>query len=151
VTNKITRDPILGREVNLDPGERPIAVFRADGASYWRSHAVMALIAGGIAGAALLYGGNAAPWVGPVAAVLAIGLRAAYLRSEAMAEEWSLTNRRLIGPGGRVAPLSSLKLVRPFLGAVQLVTQSGDKHLIKYQADAAATVAAIEQAKAGKR
>ena len=104
-----------------------------------------------IAGAALVYGGNSAPWVGPAAAVLAIGLRAAYLRSEALAEDWKLTNRRLIGPGGRIVPLSSLKLARPFLGAVQLVTQGGDKHLIKYQANPAATVAAIEQAKAGKR
>jgi hypothetical protein len=148
---EITRDPILGREVHLDQGETLMAVFRADPAGYWRSHAIMALVAGVIAGAALVYGGNTAPWVGPVAAVLAIGLRAAYLKSEALSEVWKLTDRRLIGPGGRVVPLSSLKLARPFLGAVQLVTQGGDKHLIKYQADPAATVAAIEQAKAGKR
>lgn len=148
---KITPDPIFGREVNLDPNERLITTLRADPATYWRSHAIMALVAGVIAGAALVYGGNAAPWVGPVAAVLAIGLRAAYLKSEVMAEEWRLTNRRLIGPAGRIAPLSSLQLARPFLGAVQLVMAGGDKHLIKYQADAAATVAAIERAKAGKR
>ena len=136
---EITRDPILGREVHLDQDETLIAVFRADPAGYWRSHAIMALVAGVIAGAALVYGGNSAPWVGPAAAVLAIGLRAAYLKSEALAEDWKLTNRRLIGPGGRI------------VGAVQLVTQGGDKHLIKYQANPAATVAAIEQAKAGKR
>jgi len=147
---EIIRDPILGREVNLDSGEKLIAVFRADPAAYWRSNGIMALAAGVIAGAALVYGGNPAPWVGPVAAVLAIGLRAAYLRSEALAEEWKLTNRRLIGPGGRIAPLSSLKAVRPFFGAVQLVAGS-DKHLMKYQADAAAVIAAIETAKAGKR
>lgn len=146
---KITPDPIFGREADLDPGERLITVFRADLPTYWRSHGIMALVAGVIAGAALVYGGNPAPWVGPVAAVLAIGLRAAYLKSEALAEEWKLTNRRLIGPGGRVLLLSNLKLARPFLGAVQLVAQGGDKHLIKYQADPAATVAAIEQAKAG--
>jgi hypothetical protein len=148
---EIIRDPIHGREVTLDPGETLVASFRADPATYWRSHAIMALVAGVIAGVALVYGGNPAPWVGPVAAVLAIGLRAAYLKSEVMAEEWKLTNRRLLGPGGRIAPLSSLKLARPFLGAVQLVMAGGDKHLIKYQADAAATVAAIVAAKAGKR
>jgi hypothetical protein len=148
---EITRDPILGREVHLDPGEKLIAVFRADAATYWRSNGILALVAGVIAGAALVYGGNATPWVGPVAAVLAIGLRAGYLRSEAMADEWKLTNRRLLGPGGRIAPLSSITLARPFLGAVQVVMAGGDKHLIKYQADAAATVAAIAAAKAGKR
>lgn len=148
--SKITHDPMHGREAHLDPGEALIARFRADPVTYRRSNGIMALIAGAVAGAALVYGGNSAPWVGPLAAVLAIGLRAAYLRSEVMAEEWRLTNRRLLGPGGRIAPLSSLKLARPFLGAVQLVMAGGDKHLIKYQADAAATVAAIMAAKAGK-
>lgn len=148
--SKITRDSILGVTLPLDPNEALIATLNADPATYWRSHAIMALVAGVIAGAALVYGGNTTPWVGPVAAVLAIGLRAAYLKSEVLAEDWKLTNRRLIGPGGRIVPLSSLKLARPFLGAVQLVTQGGDKHLIKYQANPAATVAAIEQAKAGK-
>ena len=148
--SEITRDPILGREVTLDPGEKLIAVFRPDAGVYWRTNAIMAVVAGAIAGAALLYGGNAAPWVGPVAAVLAIGLRAAYLKSEALAEEWKLTNRRLIGPGGRVASLSGLKEVRAFFGAVQLVGAS-DKYLIKYHADPAATIAAIEKAKGGQK
>jgi hypothetical protein len=147
--SEITRDPILGREVSLDPGETLLAVFKPDAAVYWRTNGVMALTAGVIAGAALVWGGNPAPWVGPVAALFAIGLRAAYLKSEALAEKWKLTNRRLIGPGGRVASLSGLKAVRPFFGAVQLVTAS-DKYLMKYHADPAATVAAIEAAKAGK-
>lgn len=148
--SKIIPDPMYGIKTALDPNETLIATFRADLPTYWKSHAVMALIAGVVAGVALVYGGNPAPWVGPVAAVLAIGLRAAYLKSEVLAEEWRLTNRRLLGPGGRIAPLSSLKLARPFLGAVQLVMAGGDKHLIKYQADAATTVAAIMAAKAGK-
>mgnify|MGYP003559475882 CR=1 FL=1 len=147
--SKIIQDSMYGQVIALDPNETLIATFRADLPTYWKSHAIMALIAGVVAGVALAYGGNPAPWVGPVAAVLAIGLRAAYLKSEVLAEEWRLTNRRLLGPGGRIAPLSSLKLARPFLGAVQLVMAGGDKHLIKYQADAAATVAAIMAAKAG--
>ena len=148
--SEITRDPILGQKVNLDPGEKLLAVFRPDAAVYWRSNGIMALVAGVIAGAALAFGGNAAPWVGPVAAALAIGFRAAYLKSEALAEEWKLTNRRLIGPGGRVAALSSLKEVRSFLGAVQLVTAS-DKYLLKYHADPAATIAAIDTARGATR
>ena len=149
--SKIIQDSMYGQVIALDPNETLIATFRADLPTYWKSHAIMALIAGVVAGVALAYGGNPAPWVGPVAAVLAIGLRAAYLKSEVLAEEWRLTSRRLLGPGGRIAPLSSLKLARPFLGAVQLVMAGGDKHLIKYQADAAATVAAIMAAKAGKQ
>lgn len=148
---KITRDPILGQTVALDPGEKVLARFAPDAATYWRSHGVMAVVAGALAGLALHFGGNPYPWTGPFAAVLAIGVRAFYLRSEALAEVWQLTNRRLIGPGGRVAPLSSLKIARPFLGAVQLVMASGDKHLIKYQASAAATVAAIDKARGAGR
>lgn len=147
---EITRDPILGREVNLGPGEKLIAVFRPDAGVYWRTNGILAVGAGAVAAAALMYGGNPYPWVGPVAAVLAVGLRAIYLRSEALAEEWKLTDRRLIGPGGRIALLTSLTSARPFFGAVQLVTAS-DKHLMKYQADPAATVAAIEKAKGGRK
>jgi hypothetical protein len=147
---EITRDPIFGTEVSLLPGERLITTFRADPSAYWRANGILAVLAGIVAAAALTFIGNPTPWVGPVAAVLAIALRAFYLKSEVMAEEWRLTDRRLLGPAGRIAPLSSLTQARHFLGAVQLVMAGGDKHLIKYQADAAATVAAIEAAKAGK-
>lgn len=143
---KITRDPILGQTVALDQGEKLIASFRPDAAVYWRSNGILAVAASLVAGLALQLGGNPYPWTGPLAAVLAIGFRALYLKSEVLAEEWQLTNRRLIGPGGRIAPLSGLKDVRGFFGAVQLVTQ-GDKHLMKYQADAAATIAAINKAR----
>jgi hypothetical protein len=141
---EITRDTIHGLQVDLDSDEVLRATLSPDLAAFWRANGIMALALGVVAGAALVYQGNPDPWVGPVAAALAMGARAAYIRSEAMAEVWRLTNRRLLGPGGRIVPLSSLKLVRPFLGAVQLVTQAGDKHLIKYQADAVATVAAID-------
>lgn len=148
---EIVQEKMYGTPAPLDADETVIARFVPDAQIYWRSHAVLALIGGVVAGLALLYGGNPAPWVGPLAAILAIGLRAAYLKSEVFAEEWRLTPRRLLGPAGRIAPLSSIKLARSFLGAVQIVTQSGDKHLIKYQSDPAATVARIEVAKAALR
>ena len=65
--------------------------------------------------------------------------RAAYLASEALAETWRLTDRRLLGPGGRAIPLAQVQSARAFLGSVQVTTTSGDRHLIKYQADPAAT------------
>lgn len=146
----IKPEPMYGTPAPLDADETVLARFVPDARTYWRSHAVMALIGGVVAGLALLFGGNPAPWVGPLAAVLAIGARAAYLKSEVFAEEWRLTQRRLLGPAGRIAPLPSIKLARPFLGAVQIVTQSGDKHLIKYQADPAATAARILAAKGAR-
>jgi hypothetical protein len=135
--------PFFAAPLPLDAGERLIATFTPSLAAYWRAHAIMALGAGVLAGLALVYAGNPHPWVGPLAAVLAVGIRAAYVKSEAMAEEWRLTNLRLLGPGGRAASLSSLTAVRPFFGAVQVVTKN-DKHLIKYQHNPAATVAAIQ-------
>lgn len=148
---QITRDTIHGAPAALDEGEKIIATFAPHLPAYWRSHAVMALAGGVGAGVVLVALGNPAPWVGPVAAAAAIAIRALYLRSEAMAEDWRMTSRRLLGPGGRIVPLSQIKEARKFLGAVQIVTKSGDKHLIKYQQDAAATAAAILKARDGGR
>ena len=76
-------------------------------------------------------------------AAIAIAARAAFLASEALTEVWRLTDRRLLGPGGRVIPLAQVQAARPFLGSVQITTASGDRHLIKYQADPAATAARL--------
>ena len=141
--NELIADKMYGAPAPLESDETVVARFAPDRATYWRTHAIMALIGGVLAGIALIAVGNPDPWVGPVAAALAIAARAGYLKSEVFAEEWRLTERRLLGPQGRIAPLSSLKLARPFYGAVQIVMQSGDKHLIKYQAHPAAVAAQI--------
>lgn len=132
------------------PGERLLAEFRADRATYWRGHLVMAVVLGFGAGAVLWFIGNPAPWAGPVGAALAVGLRGWYLASEVLALRWQLTDRRLILPGGRAFALPDLVTVRPFFGDVQLVTRQGDKHLVKYPADPTATVAAIDRARGAR-
>ncbi|MEY4698260.1 MAG: hypothetical protein RIT14_2688 [Pseudomonadota bacterium] len=116
---------------------------RPDPAIYWRTHGILALLGGLLAGLVLVILGNPDPWVGPFGALLAIGLRAAWLRSEAMAEVWTLTPDHLNGPAGRAIPRAQIVLARPLLGAVQIVTATGDKHLIRYLADPAATAAQI--------
>ena len=145
--SRIEPDSIMGHAAPLLEGERIIQEFRPDRAAYWRAHLIMAVALGAFAGLVLLWQGNPYPVVGPVAAVLAIGARAAFVASEAMAEVWRLTDRRLLGPAGRVIPLAQLQTARPFLGAVQVVTSTGDKHLIKYQADPAATAAQLTAAR----
>lgn len=144
----LPRDSVLGAYVAPDADEPVLAEFTADPATYWRNHLILAVVGGALAGAVLMAMGNADPWVGPVAALLAIGVRAWYLASEALNDRWRLTDRRLIGPGGRVVPLSSLAAARPFFGDVQLVTRGGDKHLMKYLADARTVIAEIERARA---
>jgi hypothetical protein len=132
----------------LRPGEQMLAEWPADTASYWRSHGIMAVLGGLVAGVALVAVGNPTPWVGPIAAAAAMGARGWYLASEALAANWRLTDQRLQGPGGRTMSLAQIKLARPFLGDVQVVTRSGDKHLMKYMADKAAVAAAIDAARA---
>lgn len=117
--------------------------FRPDPAAYLRAHAIMALLGSLGAGLVLILLGNADPWVGPVAALAAIGIRGAYLRSEALAEVWTLTHTHLTGPAGRAIPRAQIVQARPFLGAVQIVTATGDKHLIRYLPDPAAAARAI--------
>jgi hypothetical protein len=113
---RIEPDSVLGHPVPLAEGERLVAEFRADPMAYWRAHLIMAVILGAVAGLILLWQGNAFPVVGPVAAVLAIGARAAYIASEALAEVWRLTDRRLLGPGGRAIPLAQVQAARPVSG-----------------------------------
>lgn len=148
----LPRDSVMGEVVMapLRPDETMLAEWPADKGSYWRSHAIMAVIGGAIAGGALVAIGNPTPWVGPVAAVAAMAARGWYLASEALVANWRLTDQRLQGPGGRVIPLAQIKRVRPFLGDVQVVTRSGDKHLMKYMGDIPAVVAAIEAAQHGQ-
>lgn len=117
--------------------------FRPDLATYWRAHAIMALAGGIAAGLVLVALGNPAPWVGPLGAALAIGFRAAYVKSEAMAEVWTLSPTHLTGPGGRAIPRAQITQTRTLLGAVQVITATGDKHLIRYLPDPAAAARAI--------
>jgi hypothetical protein len=117
--------------------------FRPDAATYWRAHAIMALAGGIAAGLVLVVLGNPAPWVGPLGAALAIAVRAAYVRSEALAEVWTLTDTHLIGPAGRSILRARITQTRTLLGAVQVITASGDKHLIRYLPDPAAAARAI--------
>lgn len=141
--SRIVRDPILGQVMPLQDGERVVDTFNADRAAYWRSHLILAVVLGVAAGLFLMWQGNPYPVAGPLGAVLAIGIRAAYLASEALAEVWQLTDRRLLGPSGRAIPLAQIRSARTFLGAVQVTTTTGDRHLIRYLADPATTAERI--------
>jgi len=148
----LPRDTVMGSDVMLPlrATETLLAEWPADKGSYWRSHGIMAVLGGFVAGAVLVAIGNPTPWVGPLAAVLAMGARGWYLASEALTNVWRLTDQRLQGPGGRDIALAQIRLARPFLGDVQVITQAGDKHLMKYMGDRAAVVASIKAAQAGR-
>ena len=122
--------------------------FIPDRGAYLRTNAWLAAAA--MAGAMVLLWvmGNAHVWTGAVAGLAAIGVRAWYLASEELAVVWDMDGAALTGPGGRRVPLSEIETVRKMGSFVQVITRGGDKHLIKYQADPAATAAAIERAAA---
>lgn len=149
---EIVPEPLLTGQTppKLAQGEALLADFRADPAVYWRSHLILAVVGGAIAGAILLAMGNPHPWVGPVAAALALGVRGAYTASETFALRWHLTSHRLTGPGGRDIRLADIVSARPFMGDVQIITRSGDKHLLKYPANSAAVADRISRAAGGR-
>lgn len=130
----------------LEPGERQLADFRPDRGRYWRDHAVMAGVLTLLALVVLWL--IEAPWpaIGALGALAAVGVRAAYLASETLSLRWVLTDRRVLLPGGGAVPLLELAQVRTILGDVQLITRSGDKHLLKHLADGAGVVARITEA-----
>jgi hypothetical protein len=135
----------------LEPGERVLDRFRGDRNTYWREHAWLAAIAMA-AGMAILWAmGNPHVWTGAIGGLLAIAVRAFYLASDETKMEWHLTNRRLLGPGPRAVSLENIETVRALFSAVQVVTVTGDKHLLKYQANAAEVISAIDAARGAKQ
>lgn len=135
----------------MTTGKAPITEeFRADPRSYWRAQVITALVLAALGWVALSLLGREA-WVGPLAAILAVGVRGGYLYSEAMAQTWTLSPVRLSGPGGRDVPLARITEVRRLLGDVQIVTDAGDKHLLRYLSDSEGAVSRIEAARAKVR
>lgn len=133
----------LTPSTTLDPGERVEQSFQADRGAYIRDHAWLAALAMA-AGMAILWAiGNPHVWTGAVGGLAAIVLRGGYVASDELKVRWDLTNQRLLGPQTRVVPLGQIKDVRILLSAVQVITTTGDKHLLKYQADREATKAAL--------
>jgi len=140
--------PSLTPTVPLNEDERVITSFTGDRMTYWREMAWAAVVAmlGGMAVLWLM--DNPYIWTGAVGGLFAIAIRAFYLASDELKVRWDLTNDRLLGPGGRIAPLHTITAVRSFLSAVQVVTSDGNKHLIKFQADKDAVIRAIDRARA---
>jgi hypothetical protein len=135
----------------LEGGERIIATFPSDKATYWRENAWLAAIAMA-GGMGILWAiGNEHVWTGAVGGLFAIAVRSLYLSSDETRMRWDLTDRRLLGPGARVIALGNITKVNTLFSAVQVVTVTGDKHLLKYQADTAAVKARIEAAMAEAR
>lgn len=132
----------------LEPGETLLATWRPDPGRYWRDHGVLAAVGAAGAGAVLWALSVPQPGFGVLGAALAVGVRAAWLRGETLALAWHLTDRRLLLPGGRAVALLEIETQRRLLGDVQLITRSGDKHLLKHIADADAVLARLGEARA---
>lgn len=131
----------------LAPDERLIAEWRPDRGCYWRDHAVLGALA--IVGAGIVLWALAipAPLVGALGAAGAVAVRAAWLASETLDLRWRLTDRRLLLPGGRAVGLIEVETARRLLRDLQVITRSGDKHLIRHLADPDAALAAFHKAR----
>jgi len=122
-----------------------MTTFTADRTAYIRSHAWMAALAMAAGMMILWVMGNPHVWTGAIGGLAAIILRGWYLMSEEIAVVWTLSDTSMTGPAERNIPLTQIERVRTMGSYVQVVTKSGDKHLIKYQADPAATARTIER------
>ncbi|WP_438362817.1 hypothetical protein [Nioella halotolerans] len=134
-----------------EDAEPVVARFNANRATYWRDHAWLAAIAMALGMAVLWVMGNPHVWTGAIGGLFAVAVRAFYLASDEATAEWVLTETALKGPGGRHVRLADIDKLRTLGSAVQIVTRTGDKHLLKYVADRPAVVARIERAMAGGR
>ena len=123
--------------------------FRADKTTYIRSHAVMTALAMAVGMSVLWMMGNPHVWTGAVGGFAAVAVRGWYMASETLDETWVLTGKGLKGPYQRYAALEDIVKLRTIAGAVQVVTDKGDKHLIKYQANPQSVIEAIKDALPG--
>lgn len=123
--------------------------FTANRTAYIRSHTWLAALGMGGAMAILWVMGSPHIWTGAPAGLAAIVLRGWYLASEELNVGWQIDGETLTGPSERSIPLSQIENVRAMGSFVQIITRTGDKHLIKYQADPAVTIAAINSARRG--
>lgn len=122
--------------------------FAPDKGAYIRTNTWLAAGAMAVAMIVLWLVGNPYVWTGAPAGLAAVAFRAWYLASEELTTTWQMTDTTLTGPGPRNVALNQIEAVNLMGSFVQIVTKGGDKHLIKYQADPAATKAAIERAMA---
>ncbi len=120
--------------------------FTPNKGAYLRTNAWLAAGAMAASMVVLWLFGNPYVWTGAPAGLAAVGLRAWYLASEELVATWEMSDTTLTGPGERKVPLNQIAAVNVMGSFVQIVTKGGDKHLIKYQADPAATKATIERA-----
>jgi len=130
----------------LEPNERIIAELRSGRTRYWRDHAILALIGMVLAGTVLWAIGSENAAIGALGAVLALAVRGAYLAGEQLKMRWLVTDRRVILPSGGAVMLLEIERLRKLMGDLQIVTRSGDKHLIKHLDDADAALATITEA-----
>lgn len=119
--------------------------FTPDRDVYIRSHIRLAALCMAGAMAVLWLLGDPNIWTGAIAGLGAITLRGWYLASEELSAGWTLGPEGLRGSRGQSIAASDIAQVRSLGSFVQIITKSGDKHLIKYQADPAATKAEIER------
>lgn len=133
---------------DLHSNERVIAEFHPNRDTYWRANAWLAAIAMAVGMGILWIIGNPYIWTGAIGGLFAIAVRAFYLASDELKQRWDLTDQRLLGPGGRIIALHDIAQTRTLMSMVQIITTSGEKHLIKNQSDTDAVIAEIEDAKA---
>lgn len=119
----------------LDDGETLIASFTGSKTTYIKEHVMLAALGSVGAAGVLIWMGDPNYWVGPVGAVLAIAVRGVYVASEQIGMTWRLTDRRLITPSGMTVRRADIEKVRTIFSAAQVITRSGEKFMIKYQAD----------------
>lgn len=128
-----------------------VARFPPARRTYIREHVMLAALGSVLVTAFLAVTGNPHLWVGPVAAVLAIALRGIYAMSEQLGMVWELTEHSLIAPDKSKLPLSTVANARAIFSAVQIITRSGEKHLIKYQPAPAEAAALILRTRDGDK
>jgi hypothetical protein len=134
-------------DILLAEGESVIASFTGDRETYVKEHLMIAALGAVLGMVVLMIMGNPHAWTGAVGALGAVAVRGFYVASEQIGMTWKLTQKRLISPAGMTILRSEIKNVRTIISAAQVITNSGDKYMLKYQSDPKAVANTIMTAK----
>ncbi|QQA43225.1 hypothetical protein [Pelagovum pacificum] len=132
---------------DLAPDERLLQSFAPDPAVYTRDHAWLAVLAAALSALSFWLVWRPLAFAGPPVAILIVAARHKSAADRDMTERWHLTDRRLVGPGGQEIELKRIDKLRPFGSAVQVTTNSGSRHLVRFQRKPRLTLERIEAAR----
>lgn len=152
MTSSAQTDKGLILTATLEPGEMLVKSLVPATSTFWQFLCAMALITTVAAGMMIdaSTGTSRMLWTAVTFGAAWHAARDLFRKSRLMSAQWTLTNRRLIGPS-QAWNLQDITRVNSFLHEVSFIAGPGEKATIRYLPSASAAAFAVKAAKQALR